>query len=241
MERIKVGIKGVDELLGGGLPKGRTILVSGSTGTGKTIFVSHFVQYGVKLGEACLYVTFEQGKKKLAEDNKQIGIDFTKMEESGNLKIIGGPVGHIKYFKEKTKADMLDIVNEVEEVVKEINAQRVVLDSVNLYLMLFETDMERRKALAELTSTLEKLDCTSLLTCEVKEGTRDISWYGFEEFVVDGVIILYRIPVESLFERSVSVVKMRGISHSQNIVTLKIEKKGMVVYPEQKAFHQIRG
>ena len=239
MERIKVGIEGMDELLGGGLPKGRTILVSGSCGTGKSIFASHFTLAGVKAKEPCLYVTFEQGKKKLAEDMRQIGIDFTKMEESGNLKIIGGAVGHIKYFKEKTKADMLDIVNEVEEVVKEINAQRVVLDSVNLFLMLFETDMERRKALAELTATLEKLDCTTLLTCEVKEGTKDISWYGFEEFVVDGVIILYRIPVESLFERSISVVKMRGISHSQNIVTLKIEKKGIAVYPEQKAFHKI--
>jgi len=239
MERIKVGIEGMDELLGGGLPRRRTILVSGSSGAGKSIFASHFVQTGVKSGEGCLYITFEQGKKKLSEDMKQIGMDFNKMEDKGKLKIIGGPVGNINYFKERTKADMVDIINEIAEVVKEINAKRVVLDSVNLFLMLFETEVERRKALAELTSTLEGLDCTTLLTCEVKEGTRDISWYGFEEFVVDGVIILYRIPVESLFERSISVVKMRGISHSQNIVTLKIEKKGMLVYPEQKAFHQM--
>lgn len=238
MERIKVGIKGMDELLQGGLPKRRTVLVSGSSGAGKSIFASHFIQTGVKSGQGCLYITFEQGKEKLTEDMKQIGIDFSKMEDKGKLKIIGGPVGNINYFKERTQADMTDITNEIAEVVKEIDAKRVVLDSVNLYLMLFETDVEKRKALAELTSTLEKLDCTTLLTCEVKEGTRDISWYGFEEFVVDGVIVLYRIPVESLFERSISVVKMRGIQHSQNIVTLKIEKKGMVVYPEQKAFHQ---
>ncbi len=241
MERIKVGIKGIDELLGGGLPKGRTVLISGSCGTGKTIFAAQFLQKGVKSNENCLYVTFEQAKEKLVEDMKQIGIDFNEMEKSNKLKIIGGPVGHIKYFKEKTKANMLDIANEVKEVVEENGAKRVVLDSVNLFLMLFETDTERRKALAELTSVLEKLDCTTLLTCELKEGTKYISWYGFEEFVVDGVIILYRVPVESLFERSISVVKMRGINHSQSIVTLKIEKNGIVVYSEQKAFHQVRG
>ena len=239
MERIKVGIKGMDELLGGGLPKKRTILVSGSSGAGKSIFAWHFIQTGVKSGQGCLYITFEQGKEKLTEDMNQIGIDFSKMEDKGKLKIIGGPIGNINYFKERTQATMVDIINEIAEVAKEVNAKRVVLDSVNLYLMLFETDVERRKALAELTSMLENLDCTTLLTCEVKEGTKDISWYGFEEFVVDGVIVLYRIPVESLFERSISVVKMRGIKHSQNIVTLKIEDKGMVVYPEQKAFHQV--
>ncbi len=241
MERIKTGVKGMDELLGGGLPKARTILISGSCGTGKTILTSHFLKNGVKSGEPCLYVTFEQAKDRFIEDMSQVGIDFNKMEKSGKLRIIGGPLGHIKYFKEKTKADMMDITNEIKEVVEEINTKRVVLDSVNLFLMLFETDMERRKALAELTSMLEKLDCTTLLTCEVREGTKDISWYGFEEFVVDGVIILYRVPVESLFERSISIVKMRGIAHSQNIVTLKIEKDGLKVYPEQKAFHQIRG
>lgn len=239
MEKVKVGIDGVDALLGGGLPKGRTILLAGACGTGKTIFAAQFALMGAKSKENCVFITFEQGKKKLIEDMKQIKINFEKMENDGYLKIIGGPIGHIRYFKEMTKADMTNIAGEIEEVAKEINAKRVVVDSVNLYLMLFEKDSEKRNALAELVSTLEKLSCTSLLTCEVKEGTKDISWYGFEEFVVDGVIILYRIPVESLFERSISIVKMRGMPHSQSIATLKIEKDGIKVYPEQKAFYKV--
>ena len=239
MERIKTGIKGMDELLGGGLPEGRTILVSGSCGTGKTIFAAQFLRKGVESNENCLYVTFEQAKEKLIEDMNEIGIDFNKMEKSGKLRIIGGPVGHIKYFKEKTRADMLDIANEVKEVVGEIAAKRVVIDSVNLFLMLFETDMERRKALAELTSMLEKLDCASLLTCEVREGTKDISWYGFEEFVVDGVIVLHRIPFENIYERAISTVKMRGIEHSQNVTALQIKKGGIKVYPGKEPFHRL--
>lgn len=240
MNRVLTGIHGVDELLGGGLPKGRTVLISGSCGTGKTIFVSHFIKEGVKQNENCVYVTFEQMKEKLNEDLLEIGIDFQKMEKEGNLTIVGGPIGHIKYFKEKTKADMFDLSNEIKEVIMEKKATRVVIDSVNLFTMLFENDMERRKAMAELTSMLEKLNCTTLLTCEVREGSRDISWYGFEEFVVDGVIALYRISFDNRFERAVSVVKMRGIEHNQSMKSMQITKKGLVVFPEQEPFHDVK-
>lgn len=240
MDRILTGVTGMDVLLGGGLPKGRTILVSGSCGTGKTIFVSHFIEEGVKQNEKCVYVTFEQMKEKLGEDLIEIGIDFAEMERDGKLTVVGGPVGHIKYFKEKTKANMFDIANEIKEVIEEKKATRVVIDSVNLFTMLFENDMERRKAMAELTSMLEKLNCTTLLTCEVREGTRDISWYGFEEFVVDGVIALYRILFGNSFERAVSVVKMRGIQHNQSMKSVQITKDGLVVYPEQEPFHDVK-
>jgi circadian clock protein KaiC len=239
MKRIKIGVKGMDELLNGGLPKGRTIMVAGSCGTGKTIFAAQFISEGIRLREPCLYVTFEQAKEKLIEDMKEIGIDFQSMLKSGKFRLIGGPVGHIKYFKDKTKADMLDLSGEIEEVVGEIKAKRIVLDSINLFLMLFETDMERRKALAELTSMLDKLDCTTLLTCEVKEGTKNISWYGFEDFVVDGVIVLHRIPFENIFERAVSIVKMRGIEHSQNVTALQIKKEGIRVYPGKEPLHRL--
>jgi len=240
MDRILSGVPGMDELLGGGLPKGRTILVSGACGTGKTIFVSHFVQEGVKQNENCVYVTFEQMKEKLNEDLKEIGIDFSRMEAEDKLTVVGGPVGHIKFFKEKTKANMFDISNEIKEVIQEKNATRVVIDSINLFTMLFENDLERRKAMAELTSMLEKLNCTTLLTCEVREGTKDISWYGFEEFVVDGVIALYRIFFENSFERAISVVKMRGIEHSHSMKSMQITKDGLIVYPEQEPFHDVK-
>ncbi len=239
MERVKSGINGLDELLGGGLPKHRTILVSGSCGTGKTIFAAHFINEGLRNFEPCVYITFEQGRKKLIEDLKEIGINFEKHEASGLLKIIGGPIGHVSYFKEKTKASVLDIANEIKDIIKESNAKRVVLDSVNLYTMLFENNTERRKAMAELTSLLDSLDCTTLLTCEVRENSKDISWYGFEDFVVDGVIVLYRIPFENMYERAVSVVKMRGIQHAQTIRALRIKENGIEVYPDQEPFHRV--
>ena len=242
MERIKSGIKGVDELLGGGIPKGKILMVSGSSGTGKTIFAAQFINEGIKNNESCVFITLEQPKDKLIEDLREIGIDFSKLEGKNKLRIIGGPVGHVKYFKEKTKATILDIADEVREVIQEVNAKRVVLDSVNLFTMLFETEIERRRAMADLVAVLGSLSCTTLLTCEVKEGSpRMISWHGFEEFVVDGVLVLYRLPFGNKYERAISVIKMRGVNHSQKVVSLSITKRGIEVYPDREPYHDIIG
>ena len=239
MSYIESGIKGVDALLAGGIPRGRTVLISGSCGTGKSIFAAHFVNKGFELGENSVYLTFEEGKHKLVEDLKTMGIDFEMMEKAGKLKVIGGPIGNVRFFKNKAKATARDIAGEIKEVVLESNAKRIVIDSLNLFLMLFDTDSERRHAMAELTSVLEKLNCTTVMTCEVKEGKRDISWYGFEEFVVDGVICLYRMPFENMFERAVSIIKMRGRNHSQNVVAMQIRDDGLHVFPTKAPFHEI--
>jgi len=237
MQRVKTGVKGMDELLGGGLPRGRTILLSGCCGTGKSIFASQFVHEGLKSGEPCVYLTFEQDKEKLVQDLREVGIDFEQMQKKGKLTLTGGPIGHVKYFKDKTGANIVDIVAEIKEIIQEVGAKRVVVDSVNLFTMLFENDIERRRALAALTSVLEDLDCTSILTCEVREGTNDISWYGFEDFVVDGVITLQRIRFENMYERAASVIKMRGIEHSHTVRALRIDNTGITIYPEQEPFH----
>jgi KaiC/GvpD/RAD55 family RecA-like ATPase len=79
------------------------------------------------------------------------------------------------------------------------------------------------------------------MTCEVKEHSRQISWHGFEEFVVDGVIVLYRLPFGNMYERAVSVVKMRGVDHSQKVVSMDITKKGVAIYPDREPYHEILG
>ena len=116
MERVKTGVKGMDKLLGGGIPHGRTVLLSGSCGTGKSIFSSQFIYEGLRNGEACVYLTFEQDKKKLIEDLREVGIDFDNMLKTGKLMLTGGPIGHVKYFKEKTGANILDIVKEIKDI-----------------------------------------------------------------------------------------------------------------------------
>jgi len=237
MKQISSGTEGLDKLLNGGLPERRNILVSGSAGTGKTIIGMQFLNQGVKEGVNCLHISFEQDEEKLAEDLIQIGIDTAEMEKTGKFKIIGGPIGTVRQAQYKTKAKKEDIIGEIEKVVGQVGAKRVVVDSINLFFMLFE-DPEKRDALAELCSTLSGKGCTAILTSEVEEGSRKLSAYGFEEFVVDGVIVIYRIAFENTFERAISVIKMRGIEHSKTIRALKISHEGLKVYPEQEPYHK---
>ncbi|MBI2549296.1 AAA family ATPase [Candidatus Woesearchaeota archaeon] len=242
MEQIKTGVQGMDELLGNeGFPKGRTILVSGNSGAGKTIFGCQFLMEGLRNNEPAVMITLEQSKHKLIEDMKTIGIDLAQMERLGKLTLIGGSLGKVRLFKERTRAEMNDIIGEIEEVTTKAKAQRVVLDSVNLFTMLCEEEIERRKALSALVSILDKIGCTTIFTCEVKEGHKGVSWHGFEEFVVDGVVMLYRLPFGNIYERGVSVLKMRGINHSNKVSYLQITNTGIQVYPDREPMHEVLG
>ena len=229
-ERVSTGMPGLDELLNGGVPKGRVILVSGASGTGKTTFGMQFLYNSALEGEPCLFITLEESKDKIMEDMKGVGMDITGIE---GFHVAGGSVADMLYMSKKSGAGLNDFLMEIKGMVEKTGSKRVVIDSVNLFLMLFETDEERRRALLSLSKLLGQLGCTALLTCEVKENTLDISWYGFEEFVVDGVITLYNIREKSSFLQGIAVRKMRGVNHRKTIAPYKITDKGIVVYTDQ--------
>jgi len=105
--------------------------------------------------------------------------------------------------------------------------------------MLLQTDEEKRLALASLCNTLSSLGCTSLLLSETKEHSMDLSRDGMEEFVVDGVIVLYLVRQGQRFIPGIVVRKMRGINHDKEIKYYKITDKGVIVYPEETLFADI--
>jgi circadian clock protein KaiC len=230
--KVKTDVPGLDEMLNGGLLQGRAVLLSGSAGTGKTTLGMQFVYNGIKEhGSPGLFITLEQSREKIVEDMEKFGMDLSRLGDK--FVMIGGPMAKIKYYQDKTKASPEDFISEIETVIRESGAERVVIDSVNLFLLLFDTNEERRKALLTLVETLSKLRCTALLTCEVKEGSFDLSWHGFEEFVVDGVITLYNVKQGPVFHQGLAIRKMRGMSHRKEIVPYKITDKGFVIYPDE--------
>lgn len=232
MPSVNTGIEELDNMLNGGIPKGRTVLISGSSGTGKTTLSMQFIYNGIKkFNESGVFITLEQDKKKILEDMKSVGMNLENL--GSNFQIIGGPMAEVMYYKDKTKAKVGDFIAEIEDIIKKTKAKRVVIDSINLLLMLFQTDEERRKALLSLSQILSKNDCTALLTCEVRENTFDLSWYGFEEFVVDGVITLYNVKQEAIFHQGIAVRKMRGVEHVKSIYPYKITEKGIRIYPDE--------
>lgn len=238
--KIKTAIEGLDIMLQGGFLKGRNILLSGPCGSGKTTLAMQFVYDGaMKYNEPGLYVTLEERKEKIYQDMLQFGFDLKKAEEIGKFRIIGGPIADVHTYMEKVDASIANIIHEIEEVVKESNIKRVVIDSINLLTMLLKTKDEKRKVLAKLCNALSALGCTTILTSETKEGTMDLSRYGMEEFIVDGVIVLYLVRQGSRFVPGIAIRKMRGSNHDKEIRVFRITDKGILIYPQETMFTDI--
>jgi len=236
-KRVKTGIPGLDPLLNGGLLSGRSILLSGPCGSGKSIFAMQYVYSGVtKFNEPGLYVSFEEERERIIENMAALGFDLKKLEKTKKFILIGGALGNLGGFMEKVGAETDHIIDEIAEVVNEHNIRRVVIDSVSLFSLLSKDVEERRKALTKLANRLSSLGCTSLLISETKEGTLDISRYGMEEFIVDGVIALFQLRQGDRFIPGIVIRKMRGTNHDKNIRLFAVTNKGVVVYPKESMF-----
>ena len=235
--RVESGVLGLDTLLHGGFLPGRNILLSGPCGSGKTTFAMQFAYFGaMSYGDPSLYVSLEERKEKIYQDMSQFGFDLEGAEKTGKFFFLGGPVAGIRGYMDKVDADITHILRELKEVIEKHNIKRVVIDSVNLLTMLLKNDDEKRKALAALCNLLSSLGCTTILTSETKEGSYELSRYGIEEFVVDGVVVLYLIMQGSQFVPGITVRKMRGSEHDKKVRVFTITNKGVIVHPDETLF-----
>ena len=241
ISKAATGIDGLDKMLIGGIVRGRNVLLSGPCGSGKSTLAMQFLYNGAILyNEPGLYITLEETKGKLYDDMAKFGMDLKAVEGTGKFTLIGGPIASIKGYMDKVDAHVKNMVEEIEEVVKEKGIKRVVIDSINLLTMLSDNEDERRNALALIANTLSSLGCTAMLLSETKEGTMDLSRYGIEEFVVDGVIVLYMVRQGGKFVTGITIRKMRGTNHDKEIRYYQITSKGIVVYPQETVFTGMR-
>jgi KaiC/GvpD/RAD55 family RecA-like ATPase len=226
MERIKTGIPGMDDILGGGIPATQLALLTGTSGTGKTTFCCQFMHEGIKrFNERGVYLSFEEPADSIKENTKEFGWDFNALEKSGRFSFIKYDPYHIE-----------DVFDLLESNIREIKAARVVVDSISALGLHVKDESELRKMIFDLSMVLRKLSCTSLMVSEIVPGSTGLSRYGVEEFVADSVIVLYYERLQSTFSRAIQVWKVRGSSHSEKLHPYKIDNKGIRVYPEEEAF-----
>lgn len=228
MERIKTGIKGLDEIMGGGIPVGQLVLLSGTCGTGKTTMCSQYIYSGLKdHGENGLYLSFEEMPENIKKNVSQFGIDFEKFEKQGNFSFIKYDPYHVE--------EVFDIL---ENAVRETDAKRVVIDSVSALGIHVRDKAELRRMIFNLSRALRKLNCTAIVVSEIVPGSSGmISRYGVEEFVTDSVVVLYYERNEFSFNRAVQVWKMSGSDHSKKMHPYKITgKEGVVIEHEAEAY-----
>jgi KaiC/GvpD/RAD55 family RecA-like ATPase len=228
LERVTTGIHGLDEIIGGGIPRNHLMLVTGNCGTGKTIFCSQYIHHGMsKCRENGIYLSFEEPAESFKENLGVFGWDFDKYEKEGRFSFIRYDPYHIE--------DVFDIL---ESTIRETKASRVVVDSISALGLHVKDEGELRNMIFNLSTILRKLNCTSVLVSEIVPGSEGISRYGVEEFVSDGVLVLYYERIASSFSRAMQVWKMRGSSHSEKLHPYKIATNGITVYPKEEAFMQ---
>lgn len=226
---VKTGISGFDRLVEGGFPRGKSILLSGTPGTGKTIFALQYLYNGaVKYNEKGLYVSFEEKTSNLQSQAMQFNWDFEKLEEQGMVKLLSIPPTTIK---ETTPQDILNLV-------KRENFQRVVIDSLSAlsinvpttYSKISDvTDFAIKRFIYHFITNLRQMqDITPLLISQTADG--ELSRDGVSEFVCDGII---RIEYEALggeFSRHLQVRKMREVHNNEELHSVEISKNGIVLH-----------
>ncbi|MBI4053140.1 MAG: DUF2075 domain-containing protein [Candidatus Diapherotrites archaeon] len=223
MKRVKTGIEGLDELLLGGIPEGSSVLVSGGPGTGKTILGMQYVYRGAEsYNEPGVFVTVESNLKNITWNMVAFDWNIRKMQEEKLMSIYRLKLDAKDNDSMEEKIDEeLDIIS---SLVKEIDAKRLVVDSTTPLGMWFKQDV-LRNLLYHFVDKLKELDCTTLLIAETRGEKNSFSAFGVEEFVVDGVVMLYFTPPH----RSIFVRKMRGTDHDKSPHPFEIGEGGVSV------------
>lgn len=225
MEKVRTGIEGLDEMLFGGIPIGSTVVVMGSFGTGKTTFGLQFLNQGLAGGEKGIYISLEEDKESILADAEAHGWDLRSKMNEKQMEIV-------KLEPNDAKVTIQRIKSELPDFIKKFGASRIVIDSVSLLNLLFDTDHDRRTNLFNLSQMVKKTGATLLMTAEVKDDNPFASRDGLIEYVADGVISLRYLEMQSRNELMLSlrIIKMRRTEHSRKITPYSITNKGLEVH-----------
>lgn len=229
IDRTKSGVPGLDEMMGGGLPKGNLVVLSGDPGSGKTVFCWQFLYEGAtKYDEPGVYVSLEETEEAIVTGALEFGMDFREMIENNKLKIIT-----IELY------DFERLKSAVEDTIASINAVRVVIDPGVIFRLFFDRELEARKRIVSLGKMLKRIGCTTIITSEITlDNIKGL--YGLEEYVADGVILLYHTKLKNKFVRSVGVLKMRNTEISEQLKPLKITNSGIKVLSKAELFEDVK-
>lgn len=236
MQKIETKIQGLDEMLDGGLPKGSSTIIAGGCGSGKTTLSLEFLYHGaMAFDQSGVYVSFNETPDILTQYMSQYGWDLGGLQRQGKLSLM-----------RLDPADVMQAIREdygqIRDTIKSSGAKRFVLDPLTTFSLIVKDPFERKMSLLKFCEWLRKNDCTSMMTIEADRTPNSIPIIplGFEEYVVDGVIVLYNLQMRNVRQNALEILKMRGSRHSRKIVPF-IFDGGIRVSPEEKLFWQPEG
>jgi len=237
---LKTGIEGLDTLFPeGGLPRGCTILVAGGPGTGKSILCRQICYNRILQGYPCMYVSFEESRERVIRSMKQFNWNIEPYIEQGRFliqKINPLDVLRMKFGSLGGSGSATEISYKIKPLVipRDFNPEVIVVDSLTAIIEASITkEKNQRVYLQQLFSFFEETGATSFLIAETEPIPKRFSETGIEEFLADGIIVLYNIKKGDRRENALEVLKMRFSRHDKRIVSLEITPQGILVHPDR--------
>ncbi len=230
---VPTGVSGLDQIMQGGLSEGRSTVAIGAAGTGKTTLGGQFLSAACREGQGAVFVTFEETASDLRRNFSNLGIDVGAWESQELWRFVdASPVGEIAALDEGDDINFDTLMAQIGHAVDATAATRLVLDSLNVALESARDRRRARQQLRRLSGDLRRLGLTVLMTLEVAGDSDGASLLGFEQFVVDNVVILRNSLEQEKRRRTIEVLKMRGAMHRKGEFPFTVlPRQGIVVIP----------
>lgn len=222
--RISTGVKGLDELIEGGLIPGRVYLVTGPPGSGKTTLALHFLLDGAKKGEKCLYVSLVQKPEDVVRDMARY--DPSILAYAKKWKLILYDLGPILWRETAKVPTWRSVLSRIKELAEDEKIDRLVIDPLTAIEFPSQNSAEKRTELARFIRGIENLGITALLVDEMTEMDR----YSEEHYLVSGVIMMHYFMYNNRMIRAIQILKMRGTKHDPDLKKLEFSDNGLVVF-----------
>ncbi len=243
-EFLPTRVSSFDDLIEAkGLERGSTILISGGAGTGKTTFCLQSIYNGVLKGEKGIYITLEEEPEKLKKHMlRNFGWDFQKLEDEGKAAIVKYDALEISRNVEAALASTTEkLAIEFEEFSLPFKPDRLAVDSLTSLSAAFGSTESYRRYIRYLFEKLEDYNSINFVISETEQNPKEYSRAGIEEFLADGVIVLYSIQEQNNRENAIEILKLRTSKHEKRIVPYEITNEGMTIYPNAQIFRPTAG
>src|SRR5207253_3328649 len=230
VQKLPTGIGSFDVIAKGGLPENRTTLLSGTAGSGKTVFAMQFLASGIRdADQRGVFVTFEESAADIRKNMRSFGWDLAAWEKQGKLAFVdASPDPHIEIV-ESGGFDLGALLARMENAVRKVGATRVSVDSLGAVFSQFSDQSIVRRELFRIASALKGMGVTALLTAERTEDYGPIARFGVEEFIADNVMILRNALEDETRRRTIEILKFRGCDHQKGEYPFTIVPHGGVI------------
>lgn len=216
VDKLPTGITSFDVIAKGGLPRNRTTLISGTAGSGKTVFAMQFLAEGIRNGTGNgVFVTFEESAHDIRQNMRNFGWDLEQWEREGKLAFVDASPDPEVEIIEAGSFDLGALLARVQNAVRKVQATRVSVDSLGAMFSQFSDQSVVRRELFRIAWALKHMGVTALLTAERTDDYGPVARFGIEEFIADNVMILRNVLDSENRRRTIEILKFRGTDHQK--------------------------